>query len=172
MSDALFHLRNVLLWGLVATAAMTTILQGSQGFGLSRLSLPFLLGTLFTADRRRANLIGFVLYTFGGWAFAALYWLVFLTLDTAASWWIGAALGLLHGLFLLAVALPVLPAVHPRMASEHDGPTATRRLEPPGFLGLNYGRRTALTTLLGQAVYGAILGAAYSVHLETAGPPR
>lgn len=37
MTDALFHLRNVLVWGLVATAAMTTILQGSQGLGLSRL---------------------------------------------------------------------------------------------------------------------------------------
>ena len=60
--DALFHLWNVLVWGFVATAAMTTILQGSQGLGLSRLSLPFLLGTVFTAQRRRANLVGFGLY--------------------------------------------------------------------------------------------------------------
>jgi len=44
------------------------------------------------------------------------------------------------------------------MASEYDGPTALRQLEPPGFLGLNYGSRTPLTTLLGQAVYGAVLG--------------
>ena len=163
--DALFHLRNVLVWGLVATTAMTTILQGSQGLGLSRLSLPFLLGTLFTGDRRLANVIGFTFYVLGGWAFAALYYLVFLVLDEKASWWLGASLGLLHGLFLLAVGLPMLPHVHPRMASEHDGPTATRRLEPPGFLGLNYGRRTALITLLGQLVYGAILGAAYAVHI-------
>jgi uncharacterized membrane protein YagU involved in acid resistance len=163
--DALFHLRNIMLWGLVATVGMTTILQGSQGLGLSRLSLPFLLGTLFTADRRRANIVGFALYTLGGWAFAALYYLLFVTLDKVASWWLGAAFGGLHGLFLLAVVLPMLPSVHPRMASEHDGPTARRRIEPPGFLGLNYGRRTAVTTLLGQLVYGAILGAAYSLHL-------
>ena len=32
------------LWGLIATIAMTAILQGSQGLRLSRLSLPFLLG--------------------------------------------------------------------------------------------------------------------------------
>jgi hypothetical protein len=44
------------------------------------------------------------------------------------------------------------------MASEYDGATATRQLEPPGFMGLNYGQRTPLTTLLGQAVYGAVLG--------------
>lgn len=168
MTDALFHLRNVLVWGLVATAAMTTILQGSQGLGLSRLSLPFLLGTMFTTDRKSANIIGFILYLLGGWAFATLYYMVFLTLGRAASWWIGAALGLLHGFFLLAVALPMLPYIHPHMASEHDPPNATRRLEPPGFLGLNYGRRTALTTLLGQVLYGGILGAAFAVHLMPA----
>ena len=33
------HLPQLLLWGLVATVAMTTILQGSQGLGLSRLSI-------------------------------------------------------------------------------------------------------------------------------------
>jgi len=27
----------------------------------------------------------------------------------------------------------------------------------PGFLGLNYGHRTPLTTLFAQAVYGAVL---------------
>ena len=33
-----------------------------------------------------------------------------------------------------------------------------RQLEPPGFMGLNYGHRTPLTTLAGQAMYGAVLG--------------
>jgi hypothetical protein len=50
----------LVLWGLVATIAMTAILQGSQGLGLSRLSLPFLAGTFFTADRRLAFVLGFV----------------------------------------------------------------------------------------------------------------
>ena len=36
--------------------------------------------------------------------------------------------------------------------------TAVRQLEPPGFMGLNYGHRTPAMTLLGQAVYGAVLG--------------
>lgn len=67
-------------------------------------------------------------------------------------------LGALHGLFLLIVALLLLPHMHPRMATIDEGPTATRHLEPPGFMGLNYGYRTPLTTLLGQIVYGGILG--------------
>lgn len=151
------HLPELLLWGLIATVAMTTILQGSQGLGLSRLSLPFLVGTFFTSNRDRATVIGFIVYAIGGWAFAMLYFLFFASIGVA-TWWLGAMLGFLHGLFLLAGALPLLPYAHPRMASEHDGPGTGYILEPPGFFGLNYGRRTPLTTLLGQVVYGATLG--------------
>jgi hypothetical protein len=146
-----------LLWGLIATVAMTTILQASQGLGLSRLSVPFLAGTMFTADRDRASMIGFVAYVLGGWMFAMLYFLFFSSIGVA-TWWLGAALGFLHGLFLLVCALPLLPYAHPRMASEHDGPSSEPRLEPPGFMGLNYGRGTPLTLLAAQTVYGAALG--------------
>jgi hypothetical protein len=152
------HLPQLLIWGLVATVAMTTVLQASQGLGLSRLSLPFLVGTLFTKNRNTAVMVGFVLYTIGGWLFALLYFLFFASIGFAA-WWLGALLGFLHGLFLLICALPLLPYAHPRMASEHDGPGHAYVLEPPGFMGLNYGRRTPVTTLLGQTVYGLILGA-------------
>jgi Na+(H+)/acetate symporter ActP len=157
LSDLPGRLPDLLLWGLLATVAMATILQGAQGLGLSRLSLPFLVGTFFTGDRRRAVVLGYALYTVGGWLFAFLYFLLFASLGLH-TWWFGALVGALHGLFLLVGALPLLPYAHPRMASEYDGPTALRQLEPPGFLGLNYGSRTPLTTLLGQAVYGAILG--------------
>ena len=150
------NLDAVLLWALVATALMTTILQGSQGLGLSRLSLPFLFGTFVTADRGRAVLVGSVMYLGGGWAFAVLYFFIFVSLGQA-SWWLGALIGTLHGLFLL-VSLPAIAQLHPRIASEYDARTAEPKLEPPGFLGLNYGRQTPLTTMLGQVVYGAVLG--------------
>jgi hypothetical protein len=47
------------------------------------------------------------------------------------------------------------------MASEQDGPTPTRQLEPPGFMALNYGRRTPISVILSHLVYGCILGAFY-----------
>jgi hypothetical protein len=150
-------LPSLLLWGLIATVAMTTVLSGSQGLGLSRLSLPFLVGTLFTANRSRATVFGFILYVIGGWLFALLYFALFASIHSA-SWQLGAALGFLHGLFLLLAALPLLPYMHPRLASEHDGPANDFRLEPPGFMGLNYGRATPLTTLLAQTIYGLTLG--------------
>jgi len=160
ISFAFGKIEHIFLWGLMATTVMTIILAGSQGMGLSRLSLPFLAGTLVTGNRWRASIVGFVIYFIGGWLFAFLYFLLFLSLGKS-NWWIGAITGLIHGLFLLVVVLPVLPYMHPRLATEYDGPTATRRIEPPGFMGLNYGYRTPFTTLLGHACYGMILGAFY-----------
>ncbi len=156
------QLGGLVSWGLVATVVMTTILYGSQGAGLSRLSLPFLMGTFFTGDRYKAGILGFLLYVLGGWVFAFFYFVLFALLGYA-SWWLGAIFGAVHAAFLLAVVLPLLPSVHPRMATEYDGPTAVRRLEPPGFMGLNYGQRTPLTTLIGMLAYGIILGALYQV---------
>ena len=70
-------------------------------------------------------------------------------------------IGLVHASFVLAAAMPLLPSMHPRMASEQQGPTPTRQLEPPGFLALNYGRRTPASVALAHVLYGAILGAFY-----------
>jgi len=147
----------LILWGLIAIVAMTIILEGSQGLGFSRMSLPFLVGTFLTGQRRWAYVAGFAVYIIGGWLFALLYLLLFASVGIY-TWWFGALAGLLHGIFLLVCALPLLPFIHPRMASEYHGATECRQLEPPGFMGLNYGYATPIVTLLGQLVYGLTLG--------------
>lgn len=158
------HMTGALvLWGLIATIAMATILQASQGFGLSRMSLPFLIGSAFSANRNTATVLGFALYVLGGWLFAFLYFLFFTSIGIY-TWWMGVIVGLIHGAFLLVCALPLLPYIHPRMASEHFGVTVSRRLEPPGFLAMNYGYQTPFTTMLAQAVYGGVLGACVQVQ--------
>lgn len=157
------NLGSILLAGFVATAVLTTCLAGGQGLGLSRLSMPLLLGTVFTANRRRANLAGFVLHLLNGWIIALVYGLLFEEWRLA-TWWLGALLGLLQALFILVAVMPLLPSLHPRMASERSGPNPTRQLEPPGFLALNYGRFTPLATVVAHLLYGAILGAAYTLQ--------
>ena len=153
----------ILLWSLLATVAMTAILEGSQGLGLSRLSLPFLIGTMVTGNRRKAIVLGFAIYTIGGWLFALIYFAIFISVNIF-TWWFGLLLGILHGIILLVWALPILPYAHPRLASEYNGVTSQRPLEPPGFLALNYGSRTPLTTLIGHAAYGATLGGFIQLH--------
>ncbi len=151
---------SILLWGFVATIVLTTIMAMSQGLGLSRMSIPFMLGTMFTPDRERAKLVGFGIHCMNGWLFALMYALAFEELGKA-TWWLGAAAGLTHGLFVLAAAMLLLPALHPRMASEQQGPTPTRQLQPPGFMAINYGRATPAAALIAHVTYGAILGAFY-----------
>ena len=151
-----------MLWGFCATAVLTTCLAASQGLGLSRISMPLILGAALTPDRRRANLYGFALHMANGWLFAALYALAFESWHRA-TWWLGATLGLAQALFILVAVMPLLPHFHRRMASEDFGPNPTRQLEPPGFMALNYGRLTPVATILAHLLYGAILGAFYTL---------
>jgi uncharacterized membrane protein YagU involved in acid resistance len=152
--------RSVSLWGFVGTLALTTLMAGSQRLGFSRINFPFMLGTMFTPNRDRAKLIGFGVHFLNGWIFASVYAAAFESWRRA-NWWLGGAIGLVHALYVLVAAMPALPAMHPRMASEQDGPTPTKHLEPPGFMALNYGRRTPISVILSHVVYGGILGAFY-----------
>ncbi len=151
-----------ILWGFVSTLLMTTLLAASQGLGWTRINIPFMLGTLVTPDRDRAELVGFGLHLVNGWLFSLLYVAAFESLG-GAGWWRGAVIGFLHAVFVLTVGMKLLPAVHSRMASERHGASAARLLEPPGFLGLNYGVQTPLWSLAAHLVYGTVLGAYYRV---------
>ena len=148
----------ILIWGFAATAALSAVMFGAQRMGYSRLSLPFLIGTAFTGDRSAAQALGLVFYLLGGWLFAFVYYFLFASIGRT-GWEIGLLIGAVQGAVLLVMMLPLLPYVHPRMASEYEGPIRGRRLQPPGFLALNYGYRTPLTTIAAHAIYGLILGA-------------
>ena len=124
------------------------------------MNLPYMLGTLFTPDRDRAKLYGFLVHLGMGWLFSFIYVLIFESMG-AVSWWRGVLIGILHGLFMLIVLMSLLPGLHPRMASEQFGPNFQRMLEPPGFLALNYGIQTPIAVLLAHVVFGAILGGFY-----------
>jgi len=150
-----------LIWGFASTVILTTVLSGSQGLGLTRMNIPYLLGTIFTPNRDRAKVYGAALHLLNGWLFSLIYVAAFHALGVF-TWWFGAAIGGVHGAFVLVVAMPILPGMHPRMASEIQGPTVVRQLEPPGFLGKNYGIRTPISALAAHVLFGALLGALYS----------
>ncbi len=148
------------MWGFASTIILTSILAGSQGIGLTRMNIPYMLGTIFTPSRDRAKFIGFFLHFLNGWIFSLIYVAAFHVIGRA-TWWLGALIGLVQAVFVLTMALPILPALHPRMANEQYGPTVVRQLEPPGFLGLHYGWRTPISVLIAHAIFGSILGAFY-----------
>ena len=144
-------------FGFAATIALTAVLVASQLAGLTRMDIPLMLGTIFFEDPDRARVAGFFMHLVIGQGFALLYASAFFLLGEA-SWWLGGLFGALHALAALTLLVPLLPGIHPRMASERSGPSQHNVLEPPGLFALNYGRQTALVTLVSHVIYGGLLG--------------
>ena len=144
--------------GFLGTLVLTTLLRAASEVGLTRMDLAFLLGTTVTDDRRKAKAIGYGFHFVMGVAFAALYGLLFIAIGWS-TWWLGAAVGALHAVFVSTVIVNVLlPLVHPRIATPETAANEVALIEPPGFLMLNYGRSTFAVTLVAHMAYGAMIG--------------
>ncbi len=149
---------GALAGGFVGTLVLTTALRTANELGLTRVDLPFLLGTAFTGDRARAKAIGYLLHLLAGEVFALIYYAIFAAIDTG-GWLVGALFGLLHGVVSATALVNILlPVVHPRMGSTLSAADSAPLLEPPGFLMRNYGRGTPIATVLAHIAYGAIVG--------------
>ena len=151
------------IWGAVAggfvgTLALTTALRAANELNLTRIDLPFLLGTAFSTDRSRAKALGYVLHFVVGLLFALVYYGVFQAIGHS-GWALGAAFGLAHGLFSgTALVDTVLPLIHPRMGGPSTAAPAVALLEPPGFMMANYGIQTPLVSLAAHIAYGTLVG--------------
>lgn len=156
------NVHSWLIWGFSATILMTLMMAGAQELRLTRANLPYILGSIVSGDRSRAKVYGILIHLGVGWLFSLVYVAIFETLGHSGLWR-GAVIGLVHAAFVLVVAFPAMPGLHPRMASEHAGPVARRQLEPPGRFALHYGFQTPLVLILSHLLYGAILGAFYRV---------
>ena len=149
---------GALAGGFTGTLVLTTVLRAASELRLTRMDLPFLLGTAFTANRPHAKALGYALHFVAGLVFALGYYAIFAAVHVS-GWWLGAALGIGHAAFAgTALVNILLPLVHPRMGSSDTGATSVPLLEPPGFLMLNYGPGTPLVTLVAHIGYGALVG--------------
>ena len=150
-------------WGglagaFVGTLVLTTAIRAATELRLTRIDLPFLLGTAFTSDRGRAAAVGYALHLVAGLAFGAISLAIFAAIG-AAGWWRGALLGLVHAAFAgTALVNVLLPLVHPRMGTPMTDARSAPLLEPPGFLLRNYGTTTPLVMVVVHVVYGALVG--------------
>lgn len=149
---------GALAGGLVGTIVLTTGSRLAQQLGWTRMDIPLLLGTIFSAERGRAALIGYAIHFMNGLVFSLFYGLIF-EATGRAGWLFGVLLGAAHGAFAGGALLNVLlPAAHPRMGKAWTDARSSPLLEPPGFLLSNYGRATLVATFLLHLAYGAIVG--------------
>lgn len=150
---------GALAGGFAGTLVLTTALRAASEWQLTRMDIPFLLGTAFSGDRVRAKALGYALHFIAGLAFASVYYGIFRAIGES-SWWLGAIFGLAHGLFAgTALVNILLPIFHPRMGTSITSAPSVALLEPPGFMMLNYGRRTPLVSIPAHVAYGTIVGA-------------
>ena len=149
---------GALVGGFAGTLVLTMTLAAASQLRLSRMDIPFLLGTAWTDDRSRARVVGYALHFLAGLVFSLAYYAAFLALGRA-GWALGMLFGLVHGLFAGTTLVNVLlPAIHPRMGTSFSAANSSPLLEPPGFMLVNYGRATPVVTILAHLAYGAIVG--------------
>jgi hypothetical protein len=150
-------LLGALVGGFAGTLVLTTILRTATEMHLTRIDLPFLLGTIATGNRTAAKALGYAFHFVVGLGFALVYYALFSVLGRH-DWWVGAVFGLVHGMVSGTVLINVLlPLVHPRMGSPLSDATSTTLLEAPGFLGRNYGAQTATVGIVAHLLYGVIV---------------
>ena len=155
------NIHSAILWGFASTVILTTLLNIGRSLNLTRMDIPFLLGTMLTSDRHRAKFLGFFMHFIIGWVFAFIYVLVLE--DTGLKhWWFGIIIAIVHATFVLTVGMKLITTFHPRMATEDQGPDPTKQLEPPGFMILNYGRGTPIATYVSHIIYGFVIGFFYN----------
>lgn len=143
--------------GFAGTVVLTTMLRAATEAHLTRMDLPFLLGTAVTADRSLAKAVGYAAHIVVGLVFALVYYGLFLAVGRH-EWWLGALFGLGHGMVSGSVLINVLlPLVHPRMGTTISDATSAALLETPGFLQRNYGPRTPLVSLPAHVLYGTVV---------------
>lgn len=171
-----FDIPAGLAGGFVATVVMTALMTMAARAGMTAMPpMPLVTGSMFSGDRRRATTIGALAHyvMMGTVLFGLGYAALFTAFDNDA-WWVGALLGVAHGLVVGLMAMPMMPAIHPRMTSDPVTLGGSAGLSTvgvddhgqveitaPGVLGINWGRMTPAGLLMGHAVYGLVLAVVY-----------
>jgi uncharacterized membrane protein YagU involved in acid resistance len=169
--------------GLVAGFAGTLVMSAAMAMAhranmTGMPPIPLIMGTMMTGDRRRASMMGtFAHYlVMGSVMFGLTYAWLFSAFDSS-SWLTGLVIGAVHGLVVGAAAMPVMPAMHPRMEPVATGPTGEAvteiggevRLSAAGFMGIRWGGMTPVGLLMGHIIYGVVVALVYGALVDVAG---
>ena len=128
---------GALAGGFVGTLVLTTTLRAASELGLTRMDLPFLLGTAVTRIARGPRRSATCCTSPPGWSSP---WSTSRSSRhrPRADGALGAAVRARCTASFAGTALVnvLLPVVHPRMGTPRAPPTAWPLLEPPGFMML------------------------------------
>jgi hypothetical protein len=141
---------------IIAGVAGATVFSMFAGFartmGMTKMSIEKILGGMF-GKGTGAAVAGWIMHYMSSIIFAVIYVLIFNFLVTTNGWFHGAVIGLVHGIMFGAIILPMMGIMHPAIKSGD--------IEAPGFFGVNAGSKTPIVIIVGQIIFGAILGGTY-----------
>lgn len=166
-----------LVAGFVATVVMDVLMTMAKGMGVTRMPpMSLITGSMMAGSRGAAWAMGAMAHfiIMGAVVFGFIYAALFMALgiQAAAAWWVGALIGLVHGLLVGGMAMPMMPAMHPRMERQTAGTGGSQtvsdhggglRLSAPGLMGKDWGGMTPMGVVVGHVVYGVVLGLVYAV---------
>lgn len=168
-----FSIVGALVAGFVGTAVMSTMMKMSGRMGMTDMPpMELVTGSMMSGDPDRAKQLGVGVHwiMMGTIVFGLGYAALFNAFDTA-SWLTGVAIGAVHGLAVGLVAMPMMPAMHPRMTTEPafagtvDITGDRVELAAPGVLGSRWGGMTPAGLVMGHVVYGLVVALVYQAFV-------
>ena len=170
-----FTVLGALVAGLVATVVMSAMMKMATAAGMTQMPpMPLVIGAMLSGDRSTALKLGSVIHylMMGTVVFGIVYAGVFAAVGNA-SLLTGALIGLAHGVVVGAMAMPMMPAMHPRMgvvpapAGVGGAAPATDEvhLSAPGSFGVHWGAMTPVGLVVGHVVYGLVAALVYQAFV-------
>lgn len=159
-----------LVAGLVGTGAMSAMMQLAASMGLTRMPpMPLVIGSMMSGDKEKASRIGLMIHfvVMGTLVFGIGYAALFAAFDDA-SIGAGALIGLVHGVVVGAMAMPMMAAIHPRMAASAGSAGSVTveggqvSLSAPGVFGTRWGGMTPIGMIAGHVVFGVVMALVYT----------
>lgn len=160
--------------GFVAAVVMSAMMKLASAAGRTQMpSMPLVTGAMLSGERDTAFKIGLAIHylMMGTVGFGLVHAGILTVAGTPAIPTGVMVVGLVHGVFVGAVAMPMMPAMHPRMGAvpapagtgsgTHD--TSEVLLNALGFFGNRWGPMTPAGLLIGHAVYGLVFALVYEV---------
>jgi uncharacterized membrane protein YagU involved in acid resistance len=95
--------------------------------------------------------------------FSLIYVAAFHAFGRATSWF-GALVGFVQAIFVLTMLMPILPAMHPRMANEQYGPTSYASWNRRVFSDCIMECELQSRSFVAHMIFGGILGAFYTIR--------
>ncbi len=129
--------------GLVGTVVMTILMVVAPAMGMPKMDIVGMLGSMITANKGTATIVGWVIHLMMGVVFAIIYAFAWSQGIGSVTWLWGLIFGAVHAIVAI-VMMPIMIRMHPR---------------PPEMEG---GAMTMVGQLMGHLVYGLVVALVYA----------